>query len=511
MKPMLLIVLDGFGHRETPEHNAIAQAHTPCLDMLYSHYPHMLLSASGIDVGLPHDQMGNSEVGHMNIGAGRTVYQMLTQIDQDVKTGTFDKNTVFLNLLSSLKENNKALHILGLLSDGGVHAHEAHIIALIHLAAQAGLDKIYLHAFLDGRDTSPRSARHSLVHAIDCFQSIKKGRIASICGRYFAMDRDKRWSRTQKAYELIVNGVGSEQAPDPLTALDMAYHRDENDEFVSPTIIGEPVNIENGDGVIFMNFRADRARQLTQAFTDPDFQAFQRTRFPQINMVTLTEYSDTFSFPVAYPTRILTRTFPEVLAEHHQTQLRIAETEKYAHVTFFFSGGKEAVLPLESRILVPSPAVATYDTVPQMSALEITDKLVEAIQSKKFDFIICNYANPDMIGHTGDFNATVKAIEVIDHCLSRVTAALKEVGGECLITADHGNAECMFDPGTGQAHTAHTSEYVPLIYVGKRGNFVKPQGILADVAPTMLALMRLPVPPEMTGHVLINITDKEKS
>jgi 2,3-bisphosphoglycerate-independent phosphoglycerate mutase len=505
-KTLLLIVLDGFGHREATEYNAIAKAKTPCLDNLTKHYPHMLLSASGLDVGLPGDQMGNSEVGHMNIGAGRVVYQMLTRIDQDVKTGAFAANPVFLNLLSTLKKDNKALHVVGLLSDGGVHSHESHIIALLHLAAEQGIDRIYLHAFLDGRDTPPRSAKHSLVRVMDCFKGLGKGRIASICGRYFAMDRDKRWKRTQTAYELIVDGDAEYIASDPLLALEVAYHRNENDEFVAPTVIGESVRIEDGDGVVFMNFRADRARQLTQALTDPAFNEFKRKRVPTIRMASLTEYSDTFSFPVAYPAQILSHTFPEILAAHHRTQLRIAETEKYAHVTFFFSGGKEAVLPLESRILVPSPAVPTYDKTPEMSAVGITDNLVEAIQSQQFDFIVCNYANPDMIGHTGNFDATVKAIEVIDACLARVITALQSVDGECLITADHGNAECMYNPATAQAHTAHTSEFVPLIYVGKQGKFSATHGVLADIAPTMLTLMGLHIPKEMTGKVLINLT-----
>jgi 2,3-bisphosphoglycerate-independent phosphoglycerate mutase len=505
MKPMLLIVLDGFGHRDNPEFNAIAKAHTPCLDALDANAPHMLLSASGLDVGLPTGQMGNSEVGHMNIGAGRVVYQMLTRIDKEIQTGAFDQNPVFLNLFDKVKQNNKSLHVLGLLSDGGVHSHESHIDALIMLAAKQGVKNIYLHAFLDGRDTPPQSAMAPLVRANDCFERTGSGRIASVCGRYFAMDRDKRWERTQAAYELVVNGEGKFSSPDAMHALEAAYSRKETDEFVAPTVIGAPVNMEDGDGVIFMNFRADRARQLTRALTEPGFKEFERKRVPKIHMVTLTEYSETFTLPVAYPPENLTHTFPEVLAEHHLTQLRIAETEKYAHVTFFFSGGKEAVLPLESRILVPSPKVPTYDKTPQMSAIEITDKLVEAIQSQQFDFIVCNYANPDMLGHTGNFDATVKSIEVIDQCLARVIAALNEVGGECLITADHGNAECMFDPDTRQAHTAHTSELVPLIYVGKRATFNAEKGVLADIAPTLCALMGLPIPKEMTGRVLCDI------
>ncbi|MFI4957232.1 MAG: 2,3-bisphosphoglycerate-independent phosphoglycerate mutase [Gammaproteobacteria bacterium] len=505
MKPMLLIVLDGFGHREAREFNAIAKAHTPCLDALEATAPHMLLSASGLDVGLPAGQMGNSEVGHMNMGAGRVVYQMLTRIDKDIETGAFAQNAIFLTLFDRLKKNNNALHVLGLLSDGGVHSHESQIIALLTLAAQHGIEKIYLHAFLDGRDTPPQSAMASLVHANDCFQRMGRGRIASVCGRYFAMDRDKRWPRTQAAFELVANGKSEFTAPDAMHALEAAYARKETDEFVSPTVIGSPVRIEDGDGVIFMNFRADRARQLTRALTEPDFKEFERTRVPQINMVSLTEYSESFTFPVAYPPEVLTNTFPEVVAEHHLTQLRIAETEKYAHVTFFFSGGKETVLPLETRMLVPSPKVSTYDKTPQMSAPEITDKLVEAIQSQQFDFIVCNYANPDMLGHTGNFDATVKSIEVIDQCLARVIAALEAVGGECLITADHGNAECMFDPDTKQAHTAHTSELVPLIYVGKRATFNAEKGVLADIAPTLCALMGLPIPKEMTGRVLCDI------
>ena len=505
MKPMLLIVLDGFGHRDNPEFNAIAKANTPCLDALDRTAPHMLLSASGVDVGLPAGQMGNSEVGHMHIGAGRVVYQMLTRIDKDIQTGAFNQNPVFLNLFDNIKQNNKALHVLGLLSDGGVHSHESHIDALLVLAAKQGVKNIYLHAFLDGRDTPPLGAIAPIIRANDCFERAGCGRIASISGRYFAMDRDKRWPRTQAVYELIVEGQGEYTSPDAMHALEAAYARKETDEFVKPTVIGAPVKIEDGDGVIFMNFRADRARQLTRALTEPDFNEFERKRVPVVNMVTLTEYSESFTLPVAYPPENLAHTFPEILAEHHLTQLRIAETEKYAHVTFFFSGGKEAVLPQESRILVPSPKVSTYDKTPQMSAPEITDKLVEAIQSQQFDFIVCNYANPDMLGHTGNFDATVKSIEVIDQCLARVIAALESVGGECLITADHGNAEWMFDPDTRQAHTAHTSELVPLIYVGKRATFNAEKGVLADIAPTLCTLMGLPIPKEMTGRVLCDI------
>lgn len=506
MTPTLLIVLDGFGHRETTEFNAIAHANTPCLDRLFARAPHMLLSASGLDVGLPTGQMGNSEVGHMNIGAGRVVYQMLTRIDKDIADDSFSQNTVFNTLFDTLIAQDKALHVLGLLSDGGVHAHEAQIIALLAMAARHGIKRIYLHAFLDGRDTPPQSAMASLIRVNECFERIGHGRIATVCGRYFAMDRDKRYDRTQAAYELIVNGRGEYTAPDALHALEAAYERKETDEFVKPTTIGDKVFVDNGDGIVFMNFRADRARQLTYALVDPAFQGFARERMPAIQMVSLTEYSEKFTFPVAYPAQTLTHTFPEVVAAEGLTQLRIAETEKYAHVTFFFSGGKETILPGESRILVPSPAVPTYDKTPQMSAVEITDKLIEAIHSRQFDFIVCNYANPDMIGHTGNFNATVQAIEVIDQCLSRVIDALAKVGGQCLITADHGNAECMFDPDTKQAHTAHTSEYVPLIYVGKKNiQFVTKHGVLADIAPTLCTLMGLPIPKEMTGRVLCDI------
>lgn len=512
MKPMLLIVLDGFGYREAKEFNAIAQAHTPCLDNLFAHAPHMLISASGLDVGLPNSQMGNSEVGHMNIGAGRVVYQMLTRIERDIASGEFLQNPVLTQLCDSVREKGKALHILGLLSDGGVHSHESQLFAMIALAAQRGVEKIYLHAFLDGRDTPPQSAKASLMRANACFEKIGRGKLASICGRYYAMDRDKRYTRTQAAYELIVDGCGEHVAPTALAALDAAYARKETDEFVKPTAIRNPDDLpllmEDNDGVIFMNFRADRARQLTHALVDHDFHGFARERTPAIQMASLTEYSETFTFPVAYPPENLTHTFPDILTEHHLTQLRIAETEKYAHVTFFFSGGKEAILPGETRILVPSPAVSTYDQTPQMSAPEITDKLVDAIRSQQFDFIVCNYANPDMIGHTGNFEATVKAIEIIDQCLARVIDALHDVGGECLITADHGNAECMFDPDTRQPHTAHTSELVPLIYVGKRPlRFVAKIGILADIAPTLCTLMHLPIPKEMTGHVLCDIQD----
>lgn len=503
-KPLVLIILDGFGHSDAPEYNAIHAANTPVYDHLCATQPHGLISGSGMDVGLPDGQMGNSEVGHMNLGAGRVVYQDFTRVTKSIRDGDFFENPNICAAVDKAVANGKAVHILGLLSDGGVHSHQDHLVAMAELAAQRGAEKIYLHAFLDGRDTPPKSAQHSIELLQATFTRLGKGRIASLIGRYFAMDRDNRWDRVQQAYELIVDGNGKFQSDDAVDGLIAAYGRGESDEFVKATTIGEPVRVEDGDAVVFMNFRADRARELTRTFVEPDFDGFRRARVPKLGgFVMLTQYAASIPAPAAFAPEALTNVLGEYLANHGKTQLRIAETEKYAHVTFFFSGGREEPFAGEERILIPSPQVATYDLQPEMSAPEVTDRIVEAIDNQRFDVIIVNYANGDMVGHTGVFDAAVKAVECLDKCVGRIVEALDRVGGEALITADHGNVEQMEDVMTGQAHTAHTCEPVPFIYVGKRNLKVREGGVLADVAPTMLMLLGLPVPAEMSGRSIL--------
>lgn len=509
VKPLVLLILDGWGYREDPTDNAIVQANTPVMDRLWRDYPHSLISGSGMDVGLPDGQMGNSEVGHVNLGSGRVVYQDFTRITKAIQDGDFYQNAVLVNAVRSAAQAGKAVHLMGLLSPGGVHSHEDHLIAMIELAAREGAKAIYLHAFLDGRDTPPRSAEASLKKVAAKFTELGLGQIASVIGRYYAMDRDKRWDRVQQAYDLIVDGKADYQFNDAISALNAAYQRDENDEFVKASVIlgkdGKPVLLQDGDALIFMNFRADRARQFSRTFTDNNFDGFVRNRKPELAaFVQLTEYAADIKAPVAYPPTSLNNVLGEWLAKHQKTQLRISETEKYAHVTFFFSGGREEVFPGEERILVPSPAVATYDLQPEMNSTLLTDKLVDAIHSGKYDVIICNYPNGDMVGHTGILSAAIKAVEAVDHCIGRVVEALAEVGGECIITADHGNAEQMVDHESGQAHTAHTSDPVPLIYVGRNATAVE-GGILSDIAPTMLQLMGMPVPAEMTGKLLFKV------
>lgn len=507
-KPFVLIILDGFGTRAATSDNAISAAATPNFKQLYKSYAHTLISGSGHDVGLPKGQMGNSEVGHINLGSGRVVYQELTRIDNEIETGNFYQNPVLLKAIEAVKNNHSTLHILGLLSPGGVHSFEEHFVALIELAHRQGLHQVMLHAFLDGRDTPPKSAKNSLERFDLLLRSQNIGQVASIVGRYYAMDRDKRWERTEQAYELLTQGKAVRTADNALAALELAYQNNETDEFVKPTLIKGAKTIADGDAVIFMNFRADRARQLTHAFVDDNFSHFNRgPKLKLADFVTLTEYEKGLSAQVAYPPQSLHNVLGEYLSELGLKQLRIAETEKYAHVTFFFNGGREDPFPGEERILVPSPKVATYDLQPEMSAYELTEQLVTAILSKKFDLIVCNYANADMVGHTGNFEATVKAIDTLDTCIGRVVSALKEVGGEALITADHGNAEKMRDETTGQAHTAHTSDPVPLIYVGRAAKVVYNDGILSDIAPTLLNLMGLPVPKEMTGRILLKLKD----
>jgi len=503
-KPLVLIILDGFGHSESPEYNAIYAANTPVYDRLRASQPHGLISGSGMDVGLPDGQMGNSEVGHMNLGAGRVVYQDFTRVTKAIRDGEFFSNPVLTGAVDKAVGAGKAVHILGLLSDGGVHSHQDHLIAMAELAAQRGAEKIYLHAFLDGRDTPPRSAKSSIELLDETFAKLGKGRIASLIGRYFAMDRDNRWDRVAAAYNLIVDSVADYTADTALAGLEAAYTREENDEFVKATRIGEAVKVEDGDAVIFMNFRADRARELSRAFVEPDFNEFPRARLPKMAAyIGLTQYSAKIPAPAAFAPSSLDNVLGEYLAKNGKTQLRIAETEKYAHVTFFFSGGREEPFEGEERILIPSPKVATYDLQPEMNAPEVTDRIVEAIEQQRFDVIIVNYANGDMVGHTGVFEAAVKAVEALDTCVGRIVEALDKVDGEALITADHGNVEQMEDACTGQAHTAHTTEPVPFIYVGKRKVKVREGGVLADVAPTMLKLLGLEKPVEMTGTSIL--------
>lgn len=505
-KPLVLIILDGFGHSDSPEFNAIHAAHKPVYDRLLASQPHGLISGSGMDVGLPDGQMGNSEVGHMNLGAGRVVYQDFTRVTKSIRDGDFFENPTICAAVDKAARAGKAVHILGLLSDGGVHSHQDHLVAMAELAAKRGAEKIYLHAFLDGRDTPPKSAQHSIELMQATFTRLGKGRVASLIGRYFAMDRDNRWDRVEQAYSLIVDGKADYRSDYAADGLIAAYERGESDEFVKATTIGEPVRVEDGDAVVFMNFRADRARELTRCFVEPGFNEFQRARVPELaGFVMLTQYAASIPAPSAYAPEALTNVLGEYLANNGKTQLRIAETEKYAHVTFFFSGGREEPFAGEERILIPSPQVATYDMQPEMSAPEVTDRIVDAIENQRFDVIIVNYANGDMVGHTGVFDAAVKAVECLDKCVGRIVEALDKVGGEALVTADHGNVEQMEDVMTGQAHTAHTCEPVPFIYVGKRNLTIREGGVLADVAPTMLTLLGMPVPAEMTGRSIVEL------
>ncbi|EAC2017331.1 2,3-bisphosphoglycerate-independent phosphoglycerate mutase [Salmonella enterica] len=505
-KPMVLVILDGYGYREEQQDNAILNAKTPVMDALWAKRPHTLIDASGLEVGLPDRQMGNSEVGHVNLGAGRIVYQDLTRLDVEIKERTFFANPVLTNAVDQAKNAGKAVHIMGLLSAGGVHSHEDHIMAMVELAAERGAEKIYLHAFLDGRDTPPRSAEASLKKFEDKFAALGKGRVASIVGRYYAMDRDNRWDRVEKAYDLMTLAQGEFQADTAVAGLQAAYARDENDEFVKATVIraeGQAdAAMEDGDTLIFMNFRADRAREITRAFVNADFDGFARKKVVNLNFVMLTEYAADIKTAVAYPPASLANTFGEWMAKNDKTQLRISETEKYAHVTFFFNGGVEEPFAGEERILINSPKVATYDLQPEMSSAELTEKLVAAIESGKYDTIICNYPNGDMVGHTGVMEAAIKAVEALDNCIEQVTKAVESVGGQLLITADHGNAEQMRDPATGQAHTAHTNLPVPLIYVGEKNVKTVEGGKLSDIAPTMLSLMGMEIPQEMTGKPL---------
>ena len=501
-KPVLLLILDGWGHRDETAHNAIAMARLPNWNALLRDCPHSLVDTHGLAVGLPDGQMGNSEVGHMNIGSGRIVYQDLTRIDAAIADGSFAANAALGSACDAAIARGGTLHLMGLLSPGGVHSHESHVLAMIALAAGRGVARIAVHAFLDGRDTPPRSARASLVALASACARTPGASIASISGRYFAMDRDQRWDRVERAWNAIVEARADTQADDAMSALEAAYARGENDEFVQPCVIGAGARVVDGDAVVFMNFRADRARQLSRAFVDPAFDGFARGRVPALSaFVSLTEYAaDLAVSAIAWGAQSMDNTLGEYLSAHGLQQLRIAETEKYAHVTFFFSGGREVPFPGEERILVPSPKVATYDLQPEMSLSELTDRLVAAIESGRFDFIACNIANADMVGHSGIESAAIAAAEAIDVALGRIVAAIRAAGGEMLVSADHGNLEQMLD-GDGVAHTQHTVGPVPLVYVGRPARVH--DGALRDLAPSVLALMDLPQPPQMTGRNLV--------
>jgi 2,3-bisphosphoglycerate-independent phosphoglycerate mutase len=512
-KTVALLILDGFGYSENSQSNAIEAAHSPTWDRLWNDYPHSLIQTSGLAVGLPDGQMGNSEVGHMNLGAGRIVYQNFTKINKAIADGDFFTNPVLTASIDKAVASDNTIHLMGLLSPGGVHSHEDQIMAAMELAVQRGANKVYLHAFLDGRDTPPRSAKASIEKINTKFAELKTGHIASLIGRYYAMDRDNRWERVQKAYDLLTQGIAENIVDNAIAGLDKAYSQDKSDEFCPATSIcpdGETsVTIKDGDAVIFMNFRPDRARELTRALIQDDLNSpLNRSIYPKIdNFVMLTEYASNIDAPCAYPPKLLSNTLGEYLSNNGKTQLRIAETEKYAHVTFFFSGGVEAEYAGETRILIPSPDVATYDLQPEMSAHEVTDNLVAAIEGGEYDAIICNYANGDMVGHTGKMDAAIKAVETLDVCLQRVTDAILKVNGDCLITADHGNVELMVDPNTGGPVTSHTNGPVPLVYVSnQRKSASLSKGKLSDIAPTLLTMLGLPIPSEMTGGNLIEPT-----
>jgi 2,3-bisphosphoglycerate-independent phosphoglycerate mutase len=510
--PVCLLILDGFGYREEASNNAIVQAKKPNWDSLWENFPHTLINASEHYVGLPDGQMGNSEVGHLNIGAGRVVFQDFERINNSIASGEFFNHPELSAALKNIKKNGKALHIFGLLSDGGVHSHQNHIYAMVEMAAIYGLSKVYIHAFLDGRDTPPVSAAPYIEALEKKCNELSVGKIASISGRFYGMDRDKRWPRVELAYNLFTEGIGEFTAESAMAGLNDAYARGENDEFVKTTAIHKanekPVHLEDGDLVVFMNFRSDRARQLTHALLADNFDGFHRRHVPNLaGYFTLTMYDrNETKTSVIFPPVNVKNTFGEYISNLGLTQLRIAETEKYPHVTFFFNGGEEKVFTGEDRILVPSPKVETYDLQPEMSAFEVTEKLEEAIVSKKYDAIVCNYANGDMVGHSGNLAAAIKAVETLDTCIGRIVNAMQSVGGEIIITADHGNAETMFDVENNQPHTQHTTNKVPLIYIGRNATLAN-DGALSDLAPTLLTMMGITQPVEMTGKNIIKLNN----
>lgn len=501
-KPVALIIMDGFGNGEKNKGNAIYDAKKPNLDRLFSENPLTEIGASGLDVGLPDGQMGNSEVGHTNIGAGRIVYQELTRITKSVKDGEFYENPAFLSAVDNVLKNNSALHLFGLLSDGGVHSHNTHLYALLELAKKKGVEKVYVHAFLDGRDVPPSSGAEYVEECLGKMSELGVGKIATVMGRYYAMDRDNRWERVEKAYAAMVYGEGN-KASDAVEAVKQSYANDVTDEFVIPTVCEKDAAIKANDSIIFFNFRPDRAREITRCFVDPDFSGFERKNgFFPVTYVCMTQYDATMpNVEIAFKPQSLKNTMGEYISSNGMTQLRIAETEKYAHVTFFYNGGVEKTYPGEDRVLVNSPKVATYDLQPEMSAYEVADKCVERIKSGKYDMIILNFANCDMVGHTGVLEAAIKAVEAVDECVGKVTDAIAEMGGVSLITADHGNADKMIDTD-GEPFTAHTTNLVPFCVVGYPCKLRK-GGVLADIAPTMLKIMGLPQPDEMTGKSII--------
>ena len=502
-KPLALIILDGFGNNPSDYGNAIHAAKTPNLDKLFETCPHTLIGASGMDVGLPDGQMGNSEVGHTNIGAGRVVYQELTCITKSISDGDFFQNEALCGAVENCKKNGSALHLMGLLSDGGVHSHNKHLYGLLKLAKRAGLEKVYVHCFMDGRDVPPSSGKEYVEELMAKMKEIGVGKIASVMGRYYAMDRDNRWERVEKAYAAMVYGEG-ETAECPVCAMEKSYAADVTDEFVVPVVCDKDGCIRENDSVIFFNFRPDRAREITRTLVDPDFAGFERRNgFFPLYFVCMTQYDAAMpNVHVAFKPQSLANTFGQYISDHGLTQLRIAETEKYAHVTFFFNGGVEAPCKNEDRALIASPKVATYDLKPEMSAYEVTDELLARLDSGKYDVVILNFANCDMVGHTGVFEAAVSAVEAVDTCLGKVVDKILSMGGRALITADHGNADQMYEPD-GSPFTAHTTNPVPLLLVGDGTHTLKEGGRLADLAPTMLEMLGLPQPAEMDGKSLL--------
>lgn len=505
-KTYMLMILDGWGLSKTVTGNAELNANIPVMKRLMEQYPYTAISASGLNVGLPGNQMGNSEVGHLNLGAGRIIYQEFTRINREIELGNLFKNEVFLDAVKNVKENGTKLHLMGLLSDGGVHSHIDHVKALVKIAKDNGLEQVYVHGFLDGRDVPPSSARNYIVELENYMAEVGIGKIATISGRYYAMDRDKRWERVNLAYNALVKGQG-EVASSAVEAVEISYKNNKTDEFVLPTVIlenGSPrAVIGENDSVIFFNFRPDRARELTRSIVDLDFSGFEREYF-KTYFVSMTQYDKTIeNVKVAYRPESYNNTLGEYISKLGMKQLRIAETEKYAHVTFFFNGGVEAPNEGEDRVLIPSPKVPTYDLKPEMSAYEVTDGVIEKIREEKYDLIILNYANPDMVGHTGVLEAGVNAVETVDTCVGRVVDEMLKIGGSLIITADHGNVEEMVDLKTGEPQTAHSSNLVPFIVVGEGDVKLREEGKLADVAPTLLTMMDIAIPPEMTGQSII--------